>query len=57
MCNCSVGASFENDTGSSPYHKKVLTAKMKHCNPELTESLETISGRFGSDLSLGGNAG
>ena len=30
---------------------------MKHCNPELTETLETISGRFGSDLSLGGNAG
>ena len=36
---------------------EVLTAKMKHCSPELTESLETISGSFGSDLSLGGDAG
>ena len=36
---------------------KVLTAKMQHCSPELTESLETISGSFGSDLSLGGDAG
>ena len=36
---------------------EVLTAKMKHCSPELTESLVTISGSFGSDLSLGGDAG
>ena len=41
-----------------PHHIiKVLTVKMKHCNHELTESLETISGSFGSDLSLGGDAG
>ena len=41
-----------------PHHIiKVLTAKTKHYNPELTESLETISGSFGSDLSLGGDAG
>ena len=36
---------------------EVLFVKMKHCSPELTELLETISGSFGSDLSLGGNAG
>ena len=36
---------------------EVLTAKMKHCSAELTESLVTISGSFGSDLSLGDDAG
>ena len=36
---------------------EVTSQLMKHCSPELTESLETISGGFGSDLSLGGDAG
>ena len=36
---------------------EVLTAKMKHCSPELTESLVTISGTFGSYFSLGGDVG
>ena len=36
---------------------EVTSQLMKHCSPELTESLETISGSFGSDLSLGGDAG
>ena len=36
---------------------EVLTAKMKYCSCELTESLATISGSFGSDFSLGGDVG
>ena len=56
VCNCSVGAFFENNTGSSPYHTSAY-CKDETLYPELTELLETISGRFGSDLSLEGNAG